>query len=985
MLLCISCNCYAQITQQQYGFKQISVGNGLSNRIVNGFCQDDNHFIWIATDDGLNKLNGNKVIQFYKTNKSVYSNKIQKLIKLKNNKIFVSTNSGCSILNCNTETFEAIVDTTNKLQFEYIPSCFEANNFLWIYGSTGVFKIKNSRVVSYNPYRFTKEQLITKGGTVNRFFDVIYCNQRLFTNMGRLLIELDTATMQPINNYIIGLKNHEGVTQMQYVNNCLWLSTWGNGLIQFNLTSKKQTYHPILNDIAFSVTAQNDTLYVSNQTGYTVFNTNTFEQKDVLINNEVHNIFFDAKRTFWLSTSNGVFYKEKLDALINTYSIQNILGNRISDNKGLPISVSYTKNNLFIGLQYANGLCVLNKDFNKEKYIPSIAPNTSNTGYKDIKYVLQDGDTYWITCNSGLVLCDKSFKLIAKYLPINDDYVLGTPTAFNQIVQLSKDELLIGSFTGVLVFNTNTRTFAKVFAAKKDGSFKVLQSFTTHIELKDKHTVFIATEKGVFELNLTLNSIKAISVSVNNLRFNDVLYYKQNLYLATDGSFLKHDLITNKTTEFAREQGLSSSVIYALQLDTLHNGIWLATANGINFFNFNSQQFDVVNTADGLVDNNIEGCFSLIENKLYVGNINAISVIKTNFITQKNINKKIYINNVKVNDINCFNKLFIEVPNENAIVEINVGMPLMYLRNDGFLYYKINNKWSQQLTDNTINFQNLSNGTYDIYFANKPIDSFISSHITLKVIPPFYKKIWFIALIAIALIALFYFIITARVKKIKLAIETKNNINNQLTTLKETAFRSQMNPHFLFNTLNAINSFIIENKTEKASDYLVMFSKLMRKILENSKHKTISLEQEFESLKLYIELENARLENSFDYTFTIDKTIDTFGIEVPPLIIQPYVENAIWHGLRNKMIAGNIWVNAVMKTSNTLLIQVVDDGIGMDAARKLKQQQTTHKSFGLDITQARIKLMNNSNSISISDRLIDNEIAGTIVEIILIF
>ena len=195
--------------------------------------------------------------------------------------------------------------------------------------------------------------------------------------------------------------------------------------------------------------------------------------------------------------------------------------------------------------------------------------------------------------------------------------------------------------------------------------------------------------------------------------------------------------------------------------------------------------------------------------------------------------------------------------------------------------------------------------------------------------------------------------------------------------------RSQMNPHFIFNTLNAINSFIIENKTEQASDYLVTFSKLVRNILENSRHENISLDKELTALQLYLQLEQVRLENSFSYSIEVDENIDSISLRVPPLIIQPFVENAIWHGLRNKHTHGNVWVAIKQENEHTIVITIADDGIGREAASKLKANQINHKSYGIEITKTRIALLHAANKIEITDRMLNNEIEGTIVQLYL--
>jgi LytS/YehU family sensor histidine kinase len=172
-----------------------------------------------------------------------------------------------------------------------------------------------------------------------------------------------------------------------------------------------------------------------------------------------------------------------------------------------------------------------------------------------------------------------------------------------------------------------------------------------------------------------------------------------------------------------------------------------------------------------------------------------------------------------------------------------------------------------------------------------------------------------------------------------------------------------MNPHFLFNCLNSINSFIIKNEQEKASEYLSKFSKLIRRVLNNSKSSKVTLANELEALELYIELEALRFNEKFNYKITVDSDIETDYIEIPPLIIQPYVENSIWHGLMHKTNGtGTLRIN-IRKEDEVLVCIIEDNGIGREAAKQLKSKTAVkRKSYGMNITKERLQYINHSNN-----------------------
>jgi len=179
--------------------------------------------------------------------------------------------------------------------------------------------------------------------------------------------------------------------------------------------------------------------------------------------------------------------------------------------------------------------------------------------------------------------------------------------------------------------------------------------------------------------------------------------------------------------------------------------------------------------------------------------------------------------------------------------------------------------------------------------------------------------------------------------------------NNELLILK--SLRSQMNPHFIFNSLNSVNSFIAKKDERSANKYLAEFSKLMREVLECSQHDFIPLAKEIQILKLYLNLEHFRFNSHFDFTFTIDSKINLDEYQIPPMLLQPFIENAIWHGLRYKKEKGNLDIRFVQNT-NCIDVFITDDGIGRQASMEIKtSNQKKMKSTGIKNIENRLELI----------------------------
>ena len=202
-------------------------------------------------------------------------------------------------------------------------------------------------------------------------------------------------------------------------------------------------------------------------------------------------------------------------------------------------------------------------------------------------------------------------------------------------------------------------------------------------------------------------------------------------------------------------------------------------------------------------------------------------------------------------------------------------------------------------------------------------------------------------------------------------ITVRKNAEKEIEKLKQMLLKSQMNPHFVFNSLIAIQSFIYKKKPVEASNYLSSFAKLIRYILNSSTEDYVPIEKEIQAINHYLELQKLRFDNKFDYSVYVDPEINIEIISIPPMLVQPFIENSIEHGIQHKKTKGNIDVRFILK-NNTIFFEVEDDGIGRAKAGKLiKNKDEIHKSFGTSITKERIANLNKSLSQKIKLNVID--------------
>jgi len=247
------------------------------------------------------------------------------------------------------------------------------------------------------------------------------------------------------------------------------------------------------------------------------------------------------------------------------------------------------------------------------------------------------------------------------------------------------------------------------------------------------------------------------------------------------------------------------------------------------------------------------------------------------------------------------------------------------------------------------------------------------------------KNYWIAGLagIIVAIVIITFYVVRNKVLKDDKRVLL---LEQKTSELEQKALRAQINPHFLFNALNSIQKFIVSGDQDNAHEYISKFSLLMRKILDNSEYAYVTIEEEMSAVRLYLEIEKLRVKNKFSFAINIAPEIDSYNVHMPAMLIQPYVENAIWHGIMNKEGAGHVQIDIETK-NGTILFTVSDNGIGrVKAAELRKESSTIHKSAGLKLVKDRIDSINARREtkieVSINDKLTKQETAnGTEVKI----
>ncbi|AEA46017.1 sensor histidine kinase [Fluviicola taffensis] len=979
ILLFITPFCNAQDNAEfpSFQFTPLSINEGLSNRIVYSISEDQRGSIWIGTADGLNRVDGNQIQSYFfsQRNPSSICNNAIKHFYQESNFMWIGTEAGVSIFDLKTGRFSK-PDPQNKstLHLEFNTTFIKTSKQFWILGQHHFYKLLSSQQVKQFAYEGSKKL----GIPVNKRIDFAFhdLNQQIWGVSGSRIGHLNPNNLNFVATIAVGNDKNEGITNVVPSKNGLWIGTWGNGLFAYDSNLKKLTKlrltAPIIHDIAsYSDSKGNSFLLAGTNLGYAIVNTSTGQFKEFELDTEVRNVFVDSRNTLWFGTDQGVYFAEQAKTGIQTLQLSSLVNNSLSthiDSKRLIGSISSTNTNYYTSLLYANGFLKFDKNWKFEAYIPSLVKDLSQTAFRDIRHIFEITDHYWICTDAGLVKCQKDFKILKIIqLPFTEKAIQGR-TLFKELIPYKTNQFLVRGDKFIAIFNWKTQQFS--YIAHTNSLNNTIPDDLIVGQCLIGNKLYVASENYLYFIDLHSKEIKKIIFPFSGKRISSFTSLNNSLWIGTQTGLIEYRLASSTFHAYFRSDGLSSDNI--LQLASNHKiTLWIATAKGLTAFNVFTKACKIYQNKEGISDEYMEGALFFDEkNQCVFSAIDKISFLDPSKFKKSKNQQRVFITEITVGSKKVLWKEFhnlksLVVPYSTNDLSIDFTIPA-YLPDskEQSYYYKVNNQW-KKLNSSVLELSNLPIGKTFVTIASNPQESILNDQLLITIYPPWYKTWWFMGICILVFGLLIANMIRFRVNQSNRKFQEKELIQNQIRDAEMKTLRSQMNPHFMFNALNSINRFIIQNDSEQASNYLTTFSKLMRNILENSKKATISLKKEIDSLRLYLELEAARLEHNFDYFIAIDSDIDSEFIELPPLILQPFVENAIWHGINNLPTRGKIKIEVKKNGSECIQIDISDNGIGIEMSKKIKQNQTNHKSYGIETTIHRLYLQNAENSISI--------------------
>jgi|GEM_PF-1052569 len=941
-------------------FRNFSAEHGLPSSEVHDIFQDDSGFIWFSTDNGLSRFDGRE-FKNYSAEAGLTDNVVFKVLEDHQGRLWASTMSG--------KLYQIEKDSLIAYPHNDVISSYRSGND----HETGVFFGKNGSLL-------------------------IGLEQK-----GILTITADGKAQltQPKQALTIIREDMGQVYSAKYKEKVSWVEVsdnqkvsrvrietdreMGSGFVYLTQSGKIVVYNSKLMMLVADgkiirtkedreqfnqIREEKGKFMVGQIRGGLTIADNVFDYFDgkgrvLFPEYTVSDFLIDQDGGQWFSTvERGVFYCPNMD-LVH-------YGSQFGLNSLTYLSVSIRDESSFYALSAGGNVFLIDVLSNSLTQLPELPPLTNQA---DVLYC-QDSDRLFCLGTKLMEFVNGRWLLL-------EDGVNGPLRGNKKMHKVPGEPIIFTSGkTGFAVYDY---LVGKIIFS---GNENVTNDWIRAVHKSSTGQLLIGASNGLFVLeNGKLNPPKLRNAELS-LRVNDIGELPDGrLVVSTLGGGL---LILDglNLTKLTIDDGLASNMLGSLEVDEFGR-IWAASKRGLHLIRQTDSGWfiTVFDKQDGLPDTEV------VDIDLSLNHIAFCTPAGVSFLP-----KSIFTEAENPHPVISFDRILIDGSEvePGQIVKMNSGDNSVSISYNSITFkypsnirygYKIlglSDEW-MYTSGPKLYISDLESGKYEIVLQTFGVGQIASNELRLplEVRKPIWNTWWFIALMLGLLAFLLYGVFVTILR-----IARKNDINEKkLIQLERSALQAQMNPHFIFNALNSIQSYIAGNENDKATRFLAKFSRLVRMMLNHSMSGRITLRDEIESLTIYLELEQMRFKNKFEFQITVDEEINRDIVGIPPLLIQPYLENAIIHGLSQTRSQGRINLYYMLQ-DDYIMVTVTDNGIGIEASMNQKSKHASlHKSVGMTITQKRLELLDNANTDKkvkieeIKDR--NGQVLGTKVEVMI--
>ncbi len=957
---------------QQYSFRNFSVKEGVAQSQVFSLLQDHRGYLWMGTrGGGLTRYDGVS-FRTYTTRDGLCNNYVYCTKEDANHNLWIGTNNGLAFYNgVNFKTYKTGGDS---LPLSVTDIAIAADSSKWLATNYGIMRLVGDSLIAVSALLNERRNLVNTV-CISKQGKVWYGTRQglsaiSFTGGSYVLEKYYTRRFvsNPVNKLCIDALGR------------MWIGTYDDGVFIhagdsfYRFDKVAALDEQSVFDIYFD--SQDNVWFATLQAGALRYNLRNNSQEwlneDVgLTNNHVRSIVEDRNGNYWFGTSGG--------GVSNYYSRQFTTYDKSS---GLAGNFIYSllrdsKKRLWIG-NSMKGFTLMQGD--------SFIQYNANHGFIDtkVKAIGEDKDSfiYLGTEGNGLYRFDGTiFTTIAGF----------TGKYIRAIVRDQAGNLFVAT-AGSGIFKitfVNKRTYIKNLTIGQG----LLSNRISCLLLDGANRLWYGTEgNGVgviinnkvtayrfgIKSGLPSNAIRSLAADNNG-----------HLWVGTAGSGLAaidmHDEKFN-VIRFNKPGALTSGNIYLLIVDR-HNNLYVGTETGVDrvLLDAAGKALNIRHYGRGDGFTGIETCQNSVihdpDGVTWFGTINGL--IKFTPASQQRITGREPV--TSITDVKLFYEPIAKTAYRSAVGDWNSIHNLVLPHDQNHLTFDFNGinfsnpdavmyqwklegfdrDWSPPSQTHTVTYSNIAHGNFTFMVRARNEDGIWNkepAQISFSITPPFWLRWWVIVLFTLTLAVIIMLAFKYRVdlvRKKALEQQQKLQLEKEVVELQQKALRLQMNPHFIFNALNSIQSQIGTDNEQAARYYLAKFSRLMRQILDNSRNTSITLQEEINTLENYLLIEKFCNGDRFDYEITVDKHIETDYTSTPPMLLQPFIENAIKHGLRFMNDKRGMIKVKISEHNGILACSVADNGIGRKRSAELNQtsKETYHRSTALLVTQERLELL----------------------------
>lgn len=956
---------------QQFNFQSFSINDGLAQSQVFSMLSDSRGYLWLGTNGGgLSRFDGVNFNNFSRKD-NLPGSYIYALQEDQMGNIWIGTDKGlASFDGMEFQTF-----SLDSFEVQTITSiAIGKRDEIWIGTPKGL--------ILYNGKYFKLKNELLTSATNNFKINYLYKDWKgnIWVGMDNQLVRIgNSVETWSYNNGFTGGKVYQIAEDLE---NNIWLATFrgayrfdGVSFTRVNISDGLSSNYVQ----SIHVDIENNIWLGFQNTGVAIYNPldsviTNLSERDGLAKNDVRFITQDRWKNIWIGTSGGGICKFAGQQFEHYTRANRLIADRVY------AIFQDTLGTIFISAS--------NQGFS-EFTDSSFLHHGASTDFIDIsvKALFKDsrGQIWAGTEGKGLAMIDTSgYLLFSENLGLAGNWV-------KDIIEDDFGFLWVATNDGISKVRVIKDTLGITLDFQNfDNGIGLNNAFANDLHIDKAGRVWAALRFGGL-ICIERDTIKYHFRKNNGLPTSSIRSLTEDetgiLWIGTgDNGVGRLSLYSDQIDiSFLPAEKLYSENVYSLVLDEEEN-LWVGSQQGVDKITFtedrNLKDVKHFGRAEGFAG--IENCTNAVwkdtEGNLWFGTMNGLTKYNSNFQNRDTLPPLVRFLNISLEYTPLRETPFANILDNWGQIKDSLILP--WQRNDLTFEFKatdlaapynmkyqwqlegLDDNWGPPVENNIVRFANLSPGSYTFRVKSinsNQLESKIPAEFNFTINAPFWQKQWFPWVVAPSLLFLISLLFWLRLRQLKRKSEQKQaqlSMEKKMLELEQKALQLQMNPHFIFNTLNSIQGLISQQDPKKARFYLSKFSNLMRRVLENSRVEKISLEEEMESLDNYLSLEQFGKNNTFDYQIKAAPEIETEEILIPPLMIQPFVENAIVHGFTGLNKKGLIIVDFSHQEDHLLCI-ISDNGIGREAASKQKSQRDAyHKSMGLEVTSERLELLN---------------------------